>query len=211
MHFDVLGVAPEKQFMAFKEDTGTLADEKWRPLEWTMPEDESVPCWFLTNAAEEDRSKRPTLLCRPLICLRVELAQSRIATGAKLKAEWERRSAVNSAAVDVLHANAKLWATVHGPNPEDLFRPSAQALAEARRAADDLEAISLSQRRFPDGYDVFAKECIDAGRELRPLDWSAIHAEKYSVTPEVIYFELVKNAEALMRKEGGQKQKRNVI
>ena len=91
---------------------------------------------------------------------------------------------------------------------EDLFQPSAQGLAEARRAADDLEAISLSQRRFPDGYDVFAKECIDAGRELRPLDWSAIHAEKYSVTPEVIYFELVKNAEALMRKEGDEEKRR---
>ena len=117
-----------------------------------------------------------------------------------MKSTWERRSADNSAAVDVLHANAKLWATVHGPSPEDLFRPTAQALAEARRAADDLEAISLSQRRFPDGYDVFAKECMDAARQLRPLDWGAFHAEKYTVTPEVIYFELVKNAEALMRK-----------
>ena len=133
------------------------------------------------------------------MCLRIELAQCRVATSAKLKSTWEKRSADNSAAVDVLHANAKIWATMHGPSPEDLFRPTAQALAEARRAADDLEGILLSQRRFPDGYDVFAKECIDAARQLRPLDWGAIHAEKYSVTPEVIFFELVKNAEALMR------------
>ena len=108
----------------------------------------------------------------------------------------------------VLHANAKFWASVHGPNPEDLFQPAAQALAEARRAADDLEGITLSQKRFPDGYDVFANECIDAARQLRPLDWGAIHAEKYSVTPEVIYFELVKNAEALIRKEGDEERRR---
>ena len=84
-----------------------------------------------------------------------------------------------------------------------------QALAEARRAADDLEAISLSQRLFPDGYDVFAKECMDAAGRLRPLDWGAIHAEKYSVTPEVVYFQLVKNAEALMRKEGDEERRRS--
>ena len=108
----------------------------------------------------------------------------------------------------MLHANAQLWKTVHGPTPEDLFRPTEQALAEARRAADDLEAITLSQKQFPDGYDVFARECIDAARQLRPLDWSAIHAEKYPITPEVIYYELVKNAEALIRKEGDEERRR---
>ena len=148
------------------------------------------------------------MLCRPLVCLRIELAQSRIATGAKLKAEWERRSASNGTAVDVLHANARLWQTVHGPTPEDLFRPTAQALAEARRAADDLEAISLSQKQFPDGYDVFAKECMDAARQLRPLDWWAIHADKFPITPEVIYLELIKNAESLMRKETDEERRR---
>ena len=30
------------------------------------------------NASEPDRNKAPKLLCRPLVCLRIELAQSRI-------------------------------------------------------------------------------------------------------------------------------------
>ena len=47
---------------------------------------------FLVNASEPDRDKTPKLLCRPLVCLRIELAQSRIATGTKLKSEWERRA-----------------------------------------------------------------------------------------------------------------------
>ena len=47
---------------------------------------------FLVNASEPDRGKAPKFLCRPLVCLRIELAQSRIATGTKLKGEWERRA-----------------------------------------------------------------------------------------------------------------------
>ena len=34
LHYDVLGVAPEEQLMAFKEDPGTLANKRWRPIEW---------------------------------------------------------------------------------------------------------------------------------------------------------------------------------
>ena len=112
---------------------------------------------FLSNAAEEDRSKPVKLLCRPLACLRIELAQSRIATGAKLKAEWERRSANNSVAVDILHGNEQIWRSVQGPATGELFRPTPAALSDARRAADDLEHIVLSRQQWPDGFDVFAK------------------------------------------------------
>ena len=171
------------------------------------------------NASEPDRNKAPKLLCRPLVCLRIELAQSRIATGTKLKSEWERRarpanlcfavrfvsslvprvssprmcnrcarrrSTDNATAVDVLHANEQLWRSVHGPAPEDLFKPTPEALAEARRAADDLESMAASQQHFRDGFDVFAQETVEAARALRSLDWSAIHAEKFHITPQPV-------------------------
>ena len=174
---------------------------------------------FLVNASEPDRDKAPKLLCRPLVCLRIELAQSRIATGTKLKSEWERRarpanlrfavlpgsppcpegefswvcnrcarrrSTDNATAVDVLHANEQLWRSVHGPAPEDLFKPTPEALAEARRAADDLESMAASQQHFRDGFDVFAQETVEAARALRSLDWSAIHAEKFHITPQPV-------------------------
>ena len=163
---------------------------------------------FLANAAEEDRSKAPKLLHRSLACLRIELGQSRIATSAKLKAEWERRSTDNSTAADVLHANAQVWKAVQGPAPEDLFRPTPQALLEARRAADDLEHIVTAQQRWHDGFDVFAQECVEAARALRPLDWSAIHSEKFPITPEGVFYALVKNAEGHMRKQSDEERRR---
>ena len=163
---------------------------------------------FLSNAAEEDRSKPVKLLYRPPACLRIELAQSRIATGAKLKAEWERRSENNSVAVDVLHGNEQIRRSVQGPATEELFRPTPAALSDARRAADDLEHIVLSRQQWPDGFDVFAKECAEAARSLRPLDWGAIHAEKFSITPEVVYYALVQNAEGQMRKEADEERRR---
>jgi hypothetical protein len=46
LHFDVLGVAPEEQLVAFKEDLGTLADQKWSAISWTLPADEASPCWL---------------------------------------------------------------------------------------------------------------------------------------------------------------------
>ena len=165
---------------------------------------------FLTNAAEKDRCKTAKLLCRPLACLRIELAQSRIATGAKLKAEWERRSADNAVAVDVLHDNAQIWKVAQGPAPDDLFRPTPSALAEAWRAADDLEHIALSRQKWPDGFDVFANACVGAARSLRPLDWAAIHAEKFSITPEAVYYALVQNAEGRMRKQADEECRRLV-
>ena len=46
LHFDVLGVAPEEQLVAFREDLGTLADQKWLAISWTLPADEASPCWL---------------------------------------------------------------------------------------------------------------------------------------------------------------------
>ena len=163
---------------------------------------------FPANAAEGDRSKAPKLLCRSLACLRIELGQNRIATSAKLKNEWERRSADNSVAADVLHANAQVWKVVKGPAPDELFHPTPQALFEARRAADDLEHIVLSQQQWHDGFDVFARECVEAARSLRPLDWGAIHAEKFPITPESVYYALVRNAEGHMRKQSDEERRR---
>ena len=47
LHFDVLGVAQEEPFADFKENPGTLADQKWLSISWNLPEDEASPCWRL--------------------------------------------------------------------------------------------------------------------------------------------------------------------
>ena len=124
---------------------------------------------------------------QPLLC-----CASRLPPCPEGKFSWvcnrcaRRRSTDNATAVDVLHANEQLWRSVHGPAPEDLFKPTPEALAEARRAADDLESMAASQQHFRDGFDVFAQETVEAARALRSLDWSAIHAEKFHITPQPV-------------------------
>ena len=51
--FDVLGVAPDEQLEALREDAGALSDGRWRSVEWKMPEDESTPCWYLAGRGRE--------------------------------------------------------------------------------------------------------------------------------------------------------------
>ena len=70
--FDALGVVdgekPEQLFANFREDVGTLADERWKQLAWKIPSSESSPCWWLVNATEPDKAQPPKLLSRSLAC-----------------------------------------------------------------------------------------------------------------------------------------------
>ena len=89
-NFDVLGVAPEIEITEFRNDPGTLADKRWLQMQWQMPQAEIEACWWLANP-NDDPSKPPTLLCRSLLCMQLELNQSRCASSAKLRQNYERR------------------------------------------------------------------------------------------------------------------------
>ena len=85
--YDVLGNVSkdsEELFAAFREDVGTLADERWKQLKWTTPTSESSPCWWLVNPTCPDKTQPPTLLSRSSACLRLELGQQRIATSSRI-------------------------------------------------------------------------------------------------------------------------------
>ena len=41
-----------------------------------------------------------------------------------------------------------------------------------------------------------------------PLDWDAIHAEKFPITPETVYYALVQIAEGHMRKQSDEERRR---
>ena len=90
MNFDVLGVALELEISEFRNDPGTMVEKRWRQLHWDMPTAEVAPCWWLTNPTD-DASAPPKLLCRSLVCLRLELNQARCASSAKLRLAYERR------------------------------------------------------------------------------------------------------------------------
>ena len=48
-----------------------------------------------------------------------------------------------------------------------------------------------------DGFDTFANETIQADDALKSLDWEDMRIERFPLTPEVLYYELVKSAEML--------------
>ena len=105
------------------------------------------------NATEEDRTKTPSLLSRSVGLLRVELAEGQVASTAKLRNEFQKRSNDNSTACDVLYKHQDVWASVGGPPPESLFRPSIEDLELARECCETLN--KMSEGDDPDGL----KDC----------------------------------------------------
>ena len=94
------------------------------------------------NPTEPDKTKAPSLLSRSVGLLRVEIAESQIASTAKLRKEFEKRNEDNSVACDVLHNHQHLWFSVGGPQVESLFRPSAANLEKAKQCSDTLEKMA---------------------------------------------------------------------
>ena len=73
----------------------------------------------------------------------------------------EKRADDNAKVVDVLHNNVHLWKHVGGPDPEQLFRPSATHLTECRDAAERLGELK-AREEDRDGLNVFADEILKA-------------------------------------------------
>ena len=121
----------------------------WRRQAWEWPEDETAACWWIANYADEDKNKEVKLICRSLACMRMELHQSRLATTAKLRAEWDRRLERNAAAVDVLNSNRGLWLSANGIDPESLRTPSESAMEHCHRTAELLN--KMLDRHGPSG------------------------------------------------------------
>ena len=200
MRWDVLGIAEDSAITTFRDKPGTLAEKKWLDLSWHMPEKETQPCWWLVNP-KDDPSKPPSLLCRALACVRLELNSTRVASSSKLRQTYERRAEDNSKAVDVLHHNQHLWQHVCGPDPETLFRPSAEILEKCHKACERLERMLETKSDACDGLDEYASEITRAVESLKSLEWEAIRTERFSMTPPALYSELVRNAEALLQKQ----------
>ena len=144
MHFNVLGCAPDADVADFREDPGTLEQRLWiKKLDWTVPEDETKPCWWIVNPNDEKTSP-PRLLSRSLVCLRLELSATRCATSGKLRVEWEKRLLDNTNAVAALKDHRSLWHSVDGPEPDALMQPTPAGLEAAKQAATTLRQLMTS-------------------------------------------------------------------
>ena len=59
-----------------------------------------------------------------------------------------------------------------------------------------------------DGFETYAKECVEAVGTLKSLQWERIRRERFSLTPEGLYAELVRNAESLLYRHAAEEQRR---
>ena len=142
--FDILGVICDddnEKWAELRADLGTLADGRWTQLSWRKPDKESVPCWWLTNPHDDDRTHTPKLLSRSLATLRLELEQQRLATTSKILRERAARGEQNARSVAVIYDNEKIWRLVGGPDPEALLAPTAEALALVQETCTSLEKL----------------------------------------------------------------------
>ena len=206
--YDVLGKATEADVATLKDNLGTLQERFWERCQWTRPATETESCWWIANASEVDRSQRLKLVCKSLAVLRLELQAKRCATSAKLRQEYERRVETNARAVDVLHNNQHLWRHVGGADPNSFFNPSGNNIDEANATSDILKQMVDAHGSTQDGLDVFAEEIRCAVRSIKSVSWDAIRRERFSLTPEGLYDELVRNAESLLHKRDAESARR---
>jgi hypothetical protein len=201
---DVLGTASESDLAALRQDPGTLADRRWEEAVWSLPADETTPCWWLVNPTDVP-TKVPRFLCRSLVVLRLELKNSRCATSDKLRSEWERRVEDNACAAAILEANPRVWAHAGGPDPASLRMPTEEAVHAARRAAAALQV--LAEKSEGCGGSLVTQVCEAAGR-LKVASWDAIRRERFSLTPIALYGELARNADVLLQRLAGDAERR---
>ena len=208
--YDCLGKAPDAELAIFREGPGTLEERVWERCPWAKPPDETASCWWIANAADLDRTQPVKLVCKSLVVLRLELHASRCATSIKLRQEWERRVENNERAVNVLLNNQHLWRHVGGPDPEVFQRPSESDLVEARAAGEALRQMVDAHGLTQDGLDAFSEEILNAVSSIKAVSWDAIRRERFSLTPEGLYDELVRNAESLLHKRDAEAARRRV-
>ena len=55
-----------------------------------------------------------------------------------------------------------------------------------------------------DGVDEYCAEITQAVGSLKSLEWEAIRAERFSMTPPALHSELVRNAESLLHKRASE-------
>ena len=97
------------------------------------------------------------LICRSMAVTRMELHRARLATSAKLRAEWDRRLDKNALAIDILSSNQQLWESAGGPDPESLGNPTESALDQCAKTVVMLQAM-LAKHGPRGGLDSFVQD-----------------------------------------------------
>ena len=139
--------------------------------------------------------------------MRTELCKARTATSEKLRNEWDKRLDLNSQAVDRIQENRDLWLRAGGPDPDKLAAPSESLVEDAKRTSEVLTRM-LETHGPSGGMDSYVETLQNSVRMLKAVSWSAIKADRFSLTPDALYNELVRNAQTLLSSWSGDYTRR---
>ena len=134
-------------------------------IAWKKPQKETEACFWLVNATEPDKSKPPSLACRSLACLELELQQSKCATSLKLRKAYDNRSNDNAIAADILR-KSRLWAQLGGPSPEVLFSRSRAALDRCAACVSALEELDEKEEGIDEAFATKVKRGVGLRKSL---------------------------------------------
>ena len=140
-----------------------------------------------------------------MVCVRLELQNDRCATSSKLRKEWERRIQGNIRAVGILEEHRELWCTIGGPDPKQFYLPSRPLLDCAQVTMNTLRRISFGG---DSNLEAFAEEIEKAVNEIKLVEWQAIRTERFSLTPEALFDDLVRIAQSLLNNSDGELARR---
>jgi len=119
------------------QERGTMVEERWRELEWQVPESSLSACWWLTNPQEcGSKEALPHFLCKSIGILRAEQHRQRVASLGKLREELQRRQEQNRRACALLRQNAE-WCRLAGEDSMQAAwtrRPTASNIAELTKS-----------------------------------------------------------------------------
>ena len=178
------------------DDPGTLKDQRWAGVVWTLPKSELARCWWILNVddAVEKPEERPLIKCRSLLCMKLDLSRFRVATTRALIQEREARVAANRGEIARIQLHRAIWDAAAGPDPAILGEPTEEVLHEAFAAAGRIHQKYLMQpqdkREPPDEQEclsAFAAQVIESTSLLQLTSWDAIRRERFNCTPEALH------------------------
>ena len=116
----------------------------------------------------------------------------------------------NARAVETLLCHVGLWRLVCGPDPNSLQSPTEDLVARAQQAAARLQDLHFSVAEMEKGHESFALDLQTAVAKIRVTSWDSIRRERFSLTPEALFDELVRIAEQLLRRHAGDIERRRL-
>ena len=112
-----------------------MVEERWKELEWQVPESSLSACWWLTNPQERSSTEAlPHFLCKSIGILRAEQHRQRVASLGKLREELQRRQEQNRRARALLEQNAEWRRLAKESQAAWTRRPTSSNIAELTKS-----------------------------------------------------------------------------